>query len=190
MQLLLAAMRRMISLSDEEWNQVSPWLTERSLAKLEYLSQPGEPANEVYFICSGLLRVTVTDIEGTEHSQHFALEHFFVADYASYLRQEKAGYALQALEPSTVIVLPRKAIEWGYAHWKEGQKLGRLIAEYYFSYQDNRLKGLYNLSVKERYDQIQDIFPNILNRVPQHMIASYLGISPVHLSRLRSSKNN
>jgi hypothetical protein len=99
---------------------------------------------------------------------------------------------MQALEPLEVVVMPRAAIEWGYENLTQGEKLGRLIAEFYFIYQDNRIKNGYALSPKMRYDHITDVFPNIHNRAPQHMIASYLGITPVHLSRLKksvSSKN-
>jgi hypothetical protein len=83
--------------------------------------------------------------------------------------------------------MPRSAVDWDYKNLKEGDKLGRLIAEFYFIYQDNRIKNLYARSAKERYDTITEVFPNIHNRVPQHMIASYLGITPVHLSRLKKS---
>ena len=71
---------------------------------------------------------------------------------------------------------------------QEGNKLGRLIAEYYFVYQDNRIKNMIALSPKERYDSITEVFPDIHNRIPQHMIASYLGITPVHLSRLKKGE--
>lgn len=83
--------------------------------------------------------------------------------------------------------MPRIAVDWGYKNLRQGERLGRLIAEYYFIYQDNRLKDLYAKTPKERYDSITEVFPNIHNRVPQHMIASYLGISPVHLSRLKKA---
>jgi hypothetical protein len=63
--------------------------------------------------------------------------------------------------------------------------MGRVIAEFYFIYFDNRLKNNYAYSATERYATISAVFPDIHNRVPQHMIASYLGISPVHLSRLK-----
>jgi len=66
--------------------------------------------------------------------------------------------------------------------------LGRLLAELYFSFHDDRIKRSYALSPKERYSGIEEIFPGILSRVPQHMIASYLGISSVHLSRLKNQK--
>jgi CRP-like cAMP-binding protein len=94
-------------------------------------------------------------------------------------------YAIQALEDSEVVIMPRLAIEWGYLNLQQGDKLGRAIAEYYFMYNDNRIKTLYTQTPKERYDHIDKIFPHIHNRVPQHMIASYLGITPIHLSRLK-----
>jgi hypothetical protein len=94
-------------------------------------------------------------------------------------------YTLEALERTEAIVLPRTSIEWGYQHLEQGDRLGRLIAEYYFIYQDQRIYNLYSRTPKERYDAITEVFPDIHNRVPQHMIASYLGITSVHLSRLK-----
>jgi hypothetical protein len=92
------------------------------------------------------------------------------------------------LEETEIVILPRSTIEKGYKNLSEGQKMGRLIAEYYFIYQDNRIKNSYIRTPKQRYDSITEIFPNIHNRVPQHMIASYLGITPIHLSRLKKAK--
>jgi CRP-like cAMP-binding protein len=66
----------------------------------------------------------------------------------------------------------------------------QFIAEYYFIYQDNRIKNLYLTTPIERYNSIKNIFPNIHNRVPQHMIASYLGITPIHLSRIKKSSSS
>ena len=86
------------------------------------------------------------------------------------------------------VVIPRKAIEWGYQHLKEGDKLGRSIAEYYFIYNDNRIKNIYIVPPKDRYDAIESVFPNIHNRVSQRLIASYLGITPIHLSRLKKAE--
>lgn len=101
------------------------------------------------------------------------------------MQKQPSLYSLQTLEETQVVVLPRSAIEWGYKNLMEGQKMGRLIAEFYFIYQDDRIKNTYARTPKQRYDNIEDVFPNIHNRVPQHMIASYLGITPVHLSRLK-----
>jgi CRP-like cAMP-binding protein len=183
--MLSNAIRQMINISDGELEPFLEQVEDRSYRRMEIMSRPGKIPHEVYFISRGLVRVTVTDQAAVEHTIHFALENQFIADYASFMLGQPSLYTLQALEDTDVTVLPRAAIEWGYQHLAEGQKLGRLIAEFYFIYQDNRIKNLYARTPKERYDGITDVFPNIHNRVPQHMIASYLGITPVHLSRLK-----
>lgn len=180
-------LRSLIQISDAELKAFGTRCEARSVARGAIVSQPGVVAQEIYFIVKGLLRVLVTDPNGVEHTVHFALENQFVADYTSFILQKPATYALQALEDMELVVLPRETIDWGYNSLAEGQKLGRLIAEYYFVYQDNRICNQYARTPKQRYDTITDVFPNIHNRVPQHMIASYLGITPVHLSRLKKA---
>lgn len=177
----------MIDISDSEINELLGRCIEKKFKRYEVVSRPGITPNEVFFINKGIIRVIVTDNNGTEHSLHFALENQFIADYSAFILKQPSLYTLQTEEETETVVLPRAAIEWGYTNLKEGDRLGRLIAEFYFIYQDNRLKNLYARTPKERYDGITDVFPDIHNRVPQHMIASYLGITPVHLSRLKKS---
>lgn len=181
------AILSMISASDQEMNQLLDGCFVKKFQRQDILSHPGVTPNDIFFINKGIVRVIVHDKEGAEHTIHFALENQFIADYSSFIQQQPSLYTLQALEETEVIVMPRSAVDWGYKNLKEGDKLGRLIAEFYFIYQDNRIKNLYARSAKERYDTITEVFPNIHNRVPQHMIASYLGITPVHLSRLKKS---
>lgn len=188
MEQIRQVMQQMIGISEEELNEFLNQGSSRRLKRHELASCPGAIPNEIYFINKGLIRVLITDSDGTEHTIHFALENQFIADYSNFIQEQPSLYSLQALEDTQVVVLPRSAIEWGYMSLKEGQKLGRLIAEYYFIYQDNRIQNMYARTPKQRYDSITDVFPNIHNRVPQHMIASYLGISSVHLSRLKKAK--
>lgn len=187
MELIQQAMRQLIEVTETELNEFLSQTTARTFKRQEMLSQPGSVPQEIFFINKGIVRVLVADQEGTEHTVHFALEHQFIADYSNFIQQQASIYSLQALEETEVVVLPRSAIEWGYRNLKEGQKIGRLIAEYYFIYQDNRIKNLYVRTPKQRYDSISEVFPNIHARAPQHMIASYLGITPIHLSRLKKA---
>ena len=149
------------------------------------MSKDETQIDSVFFIEKGLVRVKIIDFKGTEHTTHFTLENQFISDYSAFLTLQKSSYQLEALEDTETIVLPRKAIEWGYKNMSQGEQLGRLIAEYYFIVLDTRIQHLYTLSPIERYNLMNDIFPNIHNRVPQHMIASYLGITPIHLSRIK-----
>lgn len=187
MEQIKQVMKQMIHISEEELNNFLSQTITKTFKRQEIISRPNAIPNEIFFINKGLIRVFITDNEGTDHSIHFALENQFIADYSSFIQKQSSLYNLQALEVTEAVVLPRTAIEWGYTHLTEGQKMGRLIAEFYFIYQDDRIKNMYARTPKQRYDSITDVFPNIHNRVPQHMIASYLGITPVHLSRLKKT---
>ncbi len=175
----------MIAISENEMQDFLRGCFVKTFPRQGILSNPGVAPNEIFFINKGIIRVIVSDKDGAEHTIHFALENQFIADYSCFMLRQPSLYTLQALEETEVVVMPRSNIEWGYQNLKEGDKLGRLIAEFYFIYQDNRIKNMYARTPKERYDTITEVFPNIHNRVPQHMIASYLGITPVHLSRLK-----
>ena len=185
MEQIRAVMKQMISITEDELDAFLDGCFAKTFKRKEIVSRPGVVPNEIFFINSGLFRIMIVDTEGNEHTIHFALENQFIADYSSFMLKEVSFQTIQALEDTEVVVLPRQAIEWGYANLKEGDRLGRLVAEYYFIYHDNRIKNLYARTPKERYNTITEVFPNIHNRVPQHMIASYLGITPVHLSRLK-----
>ncbi len=182
------AIRQMISISESEMRELLCRCHLQNFKPKEFLSEQTRLANEIFFINRGLVRSMIVDPAGTEHSIHFAMENQFIADYTSFILQVPANNSLQAIEETETIVMPRAAIDWGYANLKEGHKMGRLIAEYYFIYFDNRLKNQYTYTATERYENISKVFPNIHHRVAQHMIASYLGISPVHLSRLKKLK--
>jgi CRP-like cAMP-binding protein len=188
MEQMRQVMKQMIEVSEDELSRFLSQTVVKTFKRQEILSRPNAIPNEVFFINKGLIRVLITDHEGTEHTIHFALENQFIADYSNFIQKQPSIYSLQALEETQVVVLPRTAIEWGYQNLTDGQKMGRLIAEFYFIYQDDRIKNMYVRTPKQRYDSITEVFPNIHNRVPQHLIASYLGITPIHLSRLKKAE--
>ncbi len=185
MSLLAQTMKNLISISDRELERFLAASVQKEFKKNEIISRPHNVPNEVFFVHKGLIRVFVYDNDANEHTVHFAMEGSFISDYTNFMLQQPSYYTLQALEKTEVSMLPRSLIEWGYANLHDGQKMGRLVAESYFIYHDERIRNQYIRTAKERYDSITKVFPNIHNRVPQHMIASYLGITPVHLSRLK-----
>ncbi|KAF2518543.1 Crp/Fnr family transcriptional regulator [Flavobacterium salilacus subsp. salilacus] len=183
-----AVIKEMINISGQEIDDLTEYCSVKKISKNEIVSPVDYIPNDIFFINTGLLRVILTDKEGNNHTIHFAMENQFIADYSCFIQQIPSIYTIQAIEPTEVVVLPRKAVEWGYKNLTEGEKLGRIIAEFYLIYKDNRIMNLYSRTPKERYDAIGEVFPNIHNRAPQHMIASYLGITPEHLSRLKKEK--
>lgn len=185
MEQIKFVIQQMINVSETEMTAFLSKCFIKTFEKKEIASRPNVVPNEVFFINKGLFRIMVTDNEGNEHTIHFALENQFIADYSCFIQKIPSIQTIQAIEMTETVVLPRAAIEWGYKNLREGDRLGRFVAEYYFIYHDNRIKNQYVRTPKERYDNITQVFPDIHNRVPQHMIASYLGITSIHLSRLK-----
>jgi len=176
-----------IDISEKEWNDYSKKFNVKSFQRNELILRSGEICKNVFFINSGILRVFFTDSNGYEQTFHFAIENTFVTDYESFLNKTKSTYSIQALENSETVVMSFNMLHEGYTNLKNGEKLGRKLAEEYFFLFSNKIKSLYTMAPLERYQKMNVVFPGILQRVPQHYIASYLNITPVHLSRLKST---
>lgn len=177
-----------ISFTPEEIQGFLPLLSIKNFKKKDILLRQGDVAEAVFFINSGMTRNFITNDKGEEITAHFTMEGNYVAEYASFLKARKATCSIQALEDVEAVIINHKALKYGYEQVKDGNKLGRIIAENYFMMAVDKLEEIYAGDLLERFDKLNDTFPGIHQRVPQHMIASYLGITPVHLSRLKSAQ--
>jgi CRP-like cAMP-binding protein len=176
-----------IEISDEEWTYYSSMLQVKVLKKKTMLLSEGTICKEVFFVNSGLLRIYFVDNKGEEKTFHFALEKTFATDYKSFLKGIPSNYSIQAMEDTKVLVMPFEMVQDGYTKLRFGEKLGRRIAEDYFCMFNDKIQAIYTQNPLERYNSLTASFPNIFQRVPQHLIASYLNISSVHLSRLKNA---
>lgn len=177
-----------IEISDEEWSVYSSMLREKEFKKKEILLVEGSICKEVFFVNKGLLRIYFVDNYGEEKTFHFSLENTLATDYKSLLQGAPANYSIQAMEDTQVSIMSLEMIHAGYAKLRNGEKLGRLLAEHYFFIFNEKLQSIYTETPLERYNNLTDSFPNIFQRVPQRLIATYLNISSVHLSRLKNSE--
>lgn len=183
------AIEQLIDLNEEEWLYYSSHLKIKTYKKNEFVLNAGKRCNEVFFINSGLLRVFFTDKDGNEATFHFSMENDFASDYESFLLRKPSKYYIQAMENTEIIVMSHWLVNDGYQKLKNGEKLGRQLAEKYFIIFSNKIQSIYTQTPLERYKQMSEQFPGILQRIPQHYIASYLNITPVHLSRLKKECN-
>ncbi len=101
----------MIKVSEDESNDFLNQAITKTFKRQEILSRPNVIPNEIFFINKGIIRVFITDNEGTEHTIHFALENQFIADYSNFIQHQPSIYSLQTLEETQVIILPRSAIK-------------------------------------------------------------------------------
>ncbi len=175
-----------IELDDNEWNYFSGSFEVKEYKKKEILLQANTICKNIFFVNSGLLRIYFTDNSGRESSFHFVPEHDFATDYESFLQHTPSKYYIQALEDTQVVIISNAMVLDGYKKLRYGEKLGRIITEKYFILYCKKIQALYTQTPLDRYREMNKLFPFILQRVPQHYIASYLNISSVHLSRLKN----
>ena len=145
----------------------------------------------LFFIAEGLVRYyAITD--GEEKTSYFNKEGEFVCDYASFLPQRPSTINIQALEPCTVYFISHSNMQLFYERVKYGERFGRLALEYVYVNLINQVNSLYNDPPELRYQVFLTRFPDTGQRIPQYYIASYIGIKPQSLSRIRkrmSEKN-
>jgi CRP-like cAMP-binding protein len=172
------------AMQEEEWHAIQTKLTVQQLKRDELLTRNGEVCQKVSFIRKGLLRMFYL-VDGKEICTAFARENEYLAQYDSFLTRSPSAGNIDALEDCELINLSYDDIQNLYQSFPVFERFGRKIAEMLFIMISSQTNRLLTLTPEERYQQLQEEQSYILQRVPQYMIASYIGITPEHLSRLR-----
>lgn len=175
-----------VTLSKEEEDLIKQYLTPKKLRKKQYLLQEGDVCKHFAFVEKGALKAYVVDDAGTESIVQFALEGWIISDLYSFLTGEPATYNIDALEDAELILISKSAHEELLQRLPKYETYIRLqITGAYIALQQ-RLTSIISLPLEERYKNFLARHPNIAQRVPQHMIASFMGLTPETLSRVRS----
>ena len=164
--------------------------TQVNFSKGELIMKAGEVQNSLYFITKGIIRNFVENKTGEIKIYNFRSENMTVTGYATYNYEDnlKALVNVECLEDCTLIQVPYEAINFVINNMKLGDRLGRFMAEAHVVQMLHYVLQRDTKTIIERLDSIDKSFPNIHQRVPQYMIASYLGITPVHLSNLKKRR--
>lgn len=177
----------LVVFDDTEWSVFADALYGRDLKKGEALVQAGTVCDEVAFIISGSLRFFIVR-DGIEFSNYFTFEGEMVSAYGSFLKRMPGPVNIGAMEPTRLACLSHAGLhgllrDARVAHKME--RFGRLIAEGLILCYDERLMSFVTESAEERYRHLLQKQPELLQRIPQHYVANYLGITPESLSRIR-----
>jgi len=184
MHLLIDRLKQIIPLSDEETLLIKQLFSEKKLKKGEHFLGEGQTCRSVAMISAGLVRYYVNE-DGDEGTYYFGSEGDFVCDYESFLPQAPSNKNIQALEDTALFVISYDGLQRLYREVKAGERLGRLAIEQVFVNVLQQLSSFYKDSPEIRYERFLKSFANISQRVPQYYIASYVGIKPQSLSRIR-----
>jgi CRP-like cAMP-binding protein len=174
-----------VPLTEEEQEFIKKYLTVKKLRKRQYLLQEGDVCKAVTFVERGAMRLYRVNEDSTEHIVAFALEGSLMTDLYSFLTNEPFTYNIDAIEDSELVLITRPASD-------ELRKLSSKYQEFIFQETseayiqlERRITSTISLGLEERNKDLTSNYPGILQRIPQHMIASYMGLTPETLSRIR-----
>lgn len=175
---------KFIQPSDTEWNEFSSKLRTRHLAKNEVYLAEGQTCRNVGLITKGALRMYYL-INGEERCKDFQFEGQFTGSIASLATQQPSKFSIAALEDSTLAEISYADLQQLYDKYKSFERLGRLYITQMFIYKEKREASLLFDSSSTRYQNLLAEQPLHTQRIPLKYLASYLGIKPESLSRIR-----
>lgn len=185
MENIKAYLSDVLQLPGDAGNLCSSFYVPMTVSKNEFLLRAGEVCKGTYFVEKGLLRMYSIDKNGKEHIIQFAPEKWLISDRSSLHFNEKSDYYIEAVEESLVLLLDADFFTNINLHFPSTSENNDLLLQKHIRNLQNRVNSLLSDTAEERYLDFIRMYPDILQRVPQWMVASYLGITPESLSRVR-----
>lgn len=172
-------------ISTESWNRFSTLFTPKILKKGDYYIKEGQMAHEIGFLQTGILRGFYRNNKGAEYNKHFFLPYCFIGGYASLISKKSSLINQQALTDCNLLVANFKDIQDLYHTFRDIERMVSVVTEQLFIQKEKREIEIVLLDAEKRYQIFQKDFPSLEQQIPQYHIASYLGVSPTQLSRIR-----
>lgn len=179
---------RYYTFSKSDLDTFNSLLKPLSVKKKTLLLQAGEVCNFEAFINNGCIMTYLLNEEGKETVLYFSVENWWVSDMCSFNEQSKSNFYIQALEDSELLILTPQTKEELLFKAPKFERVFRLMIQKNLGVLQNRFHSSVAQSAEKRYEDFLKRYPSIPQRVSQHQIASYLGVSPEFLSKIRSKK--
>lgn len=182
---LLRHISKFVALTPEEQESVLPFLQPLRFRKKEVLFKEGKVCQEQFFVVNGCLHMYFVNEKGVDQTTQFAIENWWISDHYSLCNNLPSTFNIQAVETSDIIVIDTVAME---QMLKVCSKLERYFSKMYqkaYAASQMRMRILNDYSREQMYLLFVQHFPDFVQRVPQYMLASYLGFTPEYLSEIR-----
>jgi len=187
---LFEHLARYVQLSESEQEILASTLRYKKVAKKEYLLKHGQICSGMYFVLSGCLRqYTITGSE-TEQIIQFAIPGWWISDYQSFENNVPSDYYIQAVEDTEIAIIARSDYKDLFQNVPLLNNYFRLIMQRAYVASLKKMELLLSTSAEDRYRQFTTNFPEFVQRIPQYMLASFLGFTPEFLSMLRAKKRS
>lgn len=182
---IIQHIRKFIDLSESEAAIINKYVEIHQFKKKELVIQEHKVCKHLYFVEKGCLRMYFINIKGVEQITQFALDGWWISDYQSFINNKPSDYCIQTIEESTIVSISNQNLDKLLLELPHLEKYFRIIMQKAVASAQYRSKLLYEMSKEEFYFHFSTSFPEFMLRVPQYMIASYLGLTPEYLSELR-----
>jgi len=182
---LMEHIRKFVSLDEASADSVSGECHPESFKKKAFLLREGQLCRKDYFVVSGCLRMFFIDEKGQEQTTHFAIENWWMSDYRSYEHQTPSVFFIQAVEDTRVLSLERDHQERLFTEVPVFCRYYGKVLQRAYAASQLRVKLMKEYSREALYHHFVSLFPDFVRRVPQYMLASYLGFTPEYLSEIR-----
>ncbi len=182
--------RKFISISDEELTEVCNHFTKLSVSKKHHLLTEGKVCGYNYFVEKGLLRMYFVKESGTEQTTEFAMENWWLSDYTSFTTGQPSEFYIQSVERSEILAIDKRSQDEMLIKYPAMEAYYRQVHLRAHAAAQFRVKMLYTLSREEHYYLFADNYPAFVQRVPQYLLASFLGFTPEYLSEIRAKRKS
>ena len=171
--------------SDKEFEEIITFFETKSVSKKENLVEQGQICRHHFFVLEGLLRKFFINEKGAEQTTEFAIETWWITDNFAYERQVSTQFYIQAVEKSIILFITQENQEKLMQKFPQMERYFRFVYQRAYAAAQRRIQFLFSLSKEEFYYQAVRNHPEFIQRVPQYLIASYLGFTPEYLSEIR-----
>jgi len=184
-ELLSQSVKEKVSIKDDEFDFAKTLFIPKKLRKRQYLLQEGDVSKYTAFVEKGILRTFTVDEKGNEPILQFSLEGWWAGDLYSFLTEEPSQFHIEAIGECELLLITKSSWDILLDKVPAFERYFRILIQNSLIATQRRLMSSMSETAEEKYTKLINNFPGCLQRIPQHMIASYLGITPETLSRIR-----
>ena len=187
-EIFKAHLDKFVSINDAEFEEILSFFEVKSVRKKENLLEAGQLCKEHFFVLKGILRKFFINEKGSEQTTEFAIETWWMTDNMAYERQQKTEFYIQAVEACEVLVISQNNQTELLKRFPILERYFRFIYQRAYAAAEMRIKYIFSYAKDEFYFHLLESYPEFVQRVPQYLIASYLGFTPEYLSEIRKKK--
>jgi CRP-like cAMP-binding protein len=185
---LIEHFKNYLPLNEEEIKLLEPRVSQRKLKRRQMILQEGLVCRYYTFVVEGCLKMYGVDNKGVEHNLQFAAENEWIADLGSFHSDKPSKLFIEAIEPSLILQIEKQDLYFLYRSIPKLDRIFKVIIENKFIELQNRVLQNISSTAQERYQSFLELYPKLALRLPNTQIASYLGITPEFLSKIRSER--